>query len=166
MKEYRQCYQCQWNYLQFYQNISLERVGEYYYCPLCNPMENKELENRIINDNRKELAKHIFMLQENPTTEQLEAEILRERESVLQMSTEELEAHIDGLDKLYKELQLTCKKVKVKSIAALELRRSRGPKAKEKKAKSNDIDNTLNAMLKKIQESKGLGSFLKVDNLE
>lgn len=156
MKEFRQCYICQWNYLIFYLNIQLKNYNGNYYCPLCIPMPNQDEEQTIINNNRKELGRIIYMLDDNSTPEQIEAEILKERNSILSMTTEELEAHIDELDKLYNALQIESKKVKIKSISSLEERRSRGmkiKKSKEERSEEKALDK-INALMAAVRSNK------------
>ena len=70
------------------------------------------------------------------------------------MSIDELEAHVKELDMLYLALQTECKKVKVKTIAALEEKRKRGPKAKKEKAAKKE-NTAIDDLLKKLMETHG-----------
>lgn len=128
------------------------------YCPNCNPM--LENEDKIIAESRKDLGRILYMLEENSTLEQIEKEILKERNNIMEMSTEELEIHIDEWDKLYTELQKQSKTVKTKLIAGLEVKRNRGIKASPKKKEVN-VDDSIKDLINTILKSSVPTSTLK-----
>ena len=133
------------------------------YCPLCNP--SQEQEEKRISESRKDLARSLHMLGERPSPEEIEREIFRERELVINMSDEEIGNHIDELDAIYEALQKQVKATKVKLIAGLEVKRARNVKTKKKTKEEKEaikdeqsVNDMLLAVAASIQKKKEEGN--------
>lgn len=148
------CSKC--NHLVCKEHISHDDIA---LCIKCNPNETVErkidMEIDEAAQSRKELGRVFYMLGEQPTPEQIEQEIFKERELIVNMTLAELEIHIDELDKLYIALQNEAKKIKVKTIAALEGKRERGPKKKVKELKDEKESSKIDDLIRTIMASKG-----------
>lgn len=169
MKSYRQCFNCGWEYQLYYLTVNesqpdseeMIKIGEHSYCLQCATMDTEDIQ---INESRKDLGRINYVLGESYTPDQLEQEIFKARKEVLEMSQEELEQHISELDEIYKALQQEAKKVKVKTIAGLEVKRERfgTTKLKKKADKEDDQMNTIEELMKKLK-SGVKSSTLKVE---